>query len=146
MGYVPEAWRTAFAVFIPKPGKKTYAEAKAYRPISLSTLLLKALEKVMVDRHIRDGALIEKPLNAHQHAYQPGKSCETALHDLVLRVKKALYHKNIALAAFIDIQGAFDNASFNAIELATERHGIDDTTHRWLNNMLTLMVILWRWR
>jgi hypothetical protein len=42
--------------FIPKPEKLDYTEAKAYRPFSLSSFLLKTMEK-LVDRHIRDGAL-----------------------------------------------------------------------------------------
>ena len=135
MGYVPEAWRTSNVVFIPKPGRVTYTEAKAYRPISLSSFLLKALEK-LIDRHIREGALMEKPLHKHQHAYQPGKSCDTALHNLVARVETSLHHKEIALGAFIDIQGAFDNASCAAMITAAKRHGIDDTTCRWIHNML----------
>jgi hypothetical protein len=42
--------------FIPKPTKLDYAEAKAYRPISLLSLLLITVDK-LVDRHIRDSAL-----------------------------------------------------------------------------------------
>lgn len=135
MGYIPEAWRTANVTVIPKPGRVTYTEAKAYRPISLSSFLLKALERLM-DRHIRDGALTRKPLHEHQHAYQSGKSCETALHNLITRVETALHHKEIALSVFIDIQGAFDNASHTAMMSAAGRHGIDDTTRRWIHNML----------
>jgi hypothetical protein len=45
-------------MFIPKPKKSDYAEAKAYCPISLSSFLLKTMKK-LVDRHIRDGILKE---------------------------------------------------------------------------------------
>ena len=37
-------WRKARVTFIPKPGKLSYAEAKAYRPIYFSFILLKTLE------------------------------------------------------------------------------------------------------
>jgi hypothetical protein len=55
--------------FIPKPGKVDYTEAKAYRPFSLSSFLLKMVEKV-VGRHIKDGALRKSPLHRNQHTYQ----------------------------------------------------------------------------
>jgi hypothetical protein len=48
--------------FIPKPEKLDYTEAKAYRPISLSPVLLKTMEKPM-HRIIRDGELKEFPLH-----------------------------------------------------------------------------------
>jgi hypothetical protein len=60
-GFIPMAWRQVKVTFIPKPGKLDYTEAKAYRPISLSSFLLKTMEK-LVDRHIMDGALKKYPL------------------------------------------------------------------------------------
>ncbi|XP_063994328.1 uncharacterized protein LOC135171629 [Diachasmimorpha longicaudata] len=56
LGYVPGRWREVRVVFIPKTGKCSYDNAKAYRPISLSSFLLKALDR-LVDRHIKEGAL-----------------------------------------------------------------------------------------
>ena len=34
-------------IFIPKPGKKSYTEVKYYRPISLTSFLLKTLERLV---------------------------------------------------------------------------------------------------
>lgn len=53
LSYIPEAWRS---VFISKPGKENYDRAKSFRPISLSSFLLKTLEK-LIDSHIRGGCL-----------------------------------------------------------------------------------------
>jgi hypothetical protein len=72
--------------FIPKPRKSDYTKAKAYCPISLSSFLLKTMEKI-VDRHIRDGVLRSQPLHQNQHAYQIGKSTETALHSVLTHVE-----------------------------------------------------------
>jgi hypothetical protein len=87
-GYVPAIWRQVKVVFIPKPGRNCYRGPRDYKPISLASFLLKAMER-MVDRHLRDEALAIVPLHPNQHAYQAGKSVETALHQLV-RVEKAL--------------------------------------------------------
>jgi hypothetical protein len=91
-------------VFIPKPGRKTYSGPKNYRPISLTAFILKTMER-LVDRYLRDEALDLSPLHPNQHAYQDGKSNETALHQLVIRVDKALEQRDITLGFFLDIRG-----------------------------------------
>jgi len=110
LGYVPTAWLTSRVPFVPKPGQSDYFQAKAFRPISLTSFLLKTLER-LIDRYIRDSVLLVHPLQKNQHAYQPGKSTETALHSLVTRIERTLERQEYALAVFLDIEGAFDNAS-----------------------------------
>jgi hypothetical protein len=84
-GFIPTAWRQVKVTFIPKPEKLDYTEAKVYRPISMSSILLKTMEK-LVDRQIRDGVLRKYPLHQNQHTYQTGKSIETSLHNVVTRM------------------------------------------------------------
>jgi hypothetical protein len=82
-GYVPVSWRQVKVVFIPKPGKNSHSGPKDFRPISLTSFLLKTMER-LVDRYLRDEVLVLRPLHPNQHAYQAGKSVETALHQLVV--------------------------------------------------------------
>jgi hypothetical protein len=58
-------------VFIPKPGRNSYTGPTDFRPISLTSFLLKTMER-LVGRYLRDGALAFKPLQPNQHAYQAG--------------------------------------------------------------------------
>jgi hypothetical protein len=88
-GFIPMAWKQVKVTFIPKLGKLDYTDAKAYRPISLSSFLLKTKEK-LVDRHIRNGVLTIHPLPRNQHAYQKRKSTETALHNVEARIENAI--------------------------------------------------------
>jgi hypothetical protein len=88
-GFIPTAWRQVKVTFIPDPGKLDYTKVKDYRPISLSSFLLKTMEK-LVERHIRDDSLRKYPLHHNQHAYQTGKSTETALHNVVHAYKMQL--------------------------------------------------------
>jgi hypothetical protein len=67
---------------------------------------------------------------------QTGKSTETALHHVVTRIESAIEYKEIALAAFLDIEGAFDRTSFEVITQVAERHGIESTICRWICSML----------
>ncbi len=135
MAYIPIAWRRVRVVFIAKPGKDSYARAKSFRPISLSSFMLKGLER-LADRWIREGALQRIPLHPSQHAYQAGKSAETALHNLVGRVEKALEDKEFALGAFFDIAGAFDNAQYESFEKALRKRRVEQTLISWIRAML----------
>jgi hypothetical protein len=88
-GYVPSAWRQVKVVFKPNPGRNTYSGPKDYRRISLTSFLLKTMER-LVDRYLRDEALAQSPLHPIQHAYSAVKSTETALHQTLVRVDKTL--------------------------------------------------------
>lgn len=138
--YVPLMWREVRVLFIPKPGKADYTEAKAYRPISLTSFLLKTLER-LCDRHIRDTILIKTPLHPQQHAYSAGKSTESALHVVVSRLEQDISNKTLCLAAFIDIEGAFDKTNFNSIQVALQKQRVEQTLANWILNMLQLRAV-----
>jgi hypothetical protein len=85
-----------------------------------------------VERHIRDDSLRKSPLHHNQHAYQTGKSTETAQHNEITRIENAIENRDITLGAFLDTEGAFDRTSFDIIQQAAERHGTDPTICRWI--------------
>jgi hypothetical protein len=90
----------------------------------------------LVDRYLRDEALAIVPLHSNQHAYQAGKSVETALHQLVVWVEKALDQQQIALGAFLDIEGAFSNTCYDTMCDTLVRHGSEHTVTRWIRATL----------
>ena len=136
LGYIPKSWRRVKVIFIPKPGRQTYTETSSFRPISLTSFLLKILER-LVEINIRN----KIQLHDMQFAYQKSKSTETALHKLVDRIEGALKIKEFALGIFIDISGAFDNASFDAILRTLRAKGIRESIINWIHNMLRLRII-----
>jgi hypothetical protein len=79
----------------------------------------------LVDRYLRVNALISVPLHSIQHAYHTGKSVETALHQLVVRVEKALIQQHIALGAFLDIDGAFNITCYDTMCDVRVGHGCE---------------------
>ena len=52
LGYIPNKWREVRVVFIPKAGKIIHNTAKDYRSISLSSFLLKILQR-LIDVYVR---------------------------------------------------------------------------------------------
>jgi len=134
-GYVPRIWRQVKVVFIPKPGRNTYCGPTDFRPISFTSFLLKTMER-LVDRFLRNEVLALRPLHPNQHADQVGKSVDTALHQLVVWVEKALDQQEIALGVFLDIEGAFNNTSYDSMCAALTRREVDRTIIRWIRATL----------
>ena len=87
--HVSEAWKIARAVFIPKAGRPSHVEVKDYRPISLTSFILKTME-TCIDRLIKDDVLQKNPLHSNQYAYREGVSAETGLHVFVSRIEAQL--------------------------------------------------------
>ena len=98
-GYVPAIWRQVKVVFIPKHGRSSYTGPRDFRPISLTSLLLKTRER-LVDGYLRDKALALMPLHPNQHAYQAGKSTDIVLHQLIIQAEKAIDQQETALGFF----------------------------------------------
>lgn len=138
--YVPRGWREVKVIFIPKPGKSDYTNAKSYRPISLTSFLLKTMER-LCERELRDGALKTLPLHGNQHAYSSGKSTESALHQVVGQIEEAIHQKGSCLGTFIDIEGAFDKTNFSSIGAALSKHGVNQVLIDWITNMLSKRVV-----
>jgi hypothetical protein len=55
------------------------------------------------------------PLHPNQHVYQTGKSVEMALLQLMVRAEKALDQQETAVGVFVDIDGAFNNTSYDSV-------------------------------
>ncbi|XP_016841012.1 uncharacterized protein LOC107981087 [Nasonia vitripennis] len=100
LGYVPKEWGQARVAFLPKPGKTHHAVAKDYSPISMTSFLLKTLER-LVDRYIKESSLVEVSLHSKQHAYQTGKSVDTAVVDAVRFIKLMLLKYLITMKLYV---------------------------------------------
>ena len=136
LGYIPRAWRQVRVIFIPKANKKDKSSPKSFRPISLSSIMLKTMEKI-IDEHIKSSYLVENPLSKYQFAYQECKSSVTAVHTIVTKLEKSFEAKEISLAAFLDIEGAFDNSSNDSMITAMTKRNFDKCIIRWISEMLS---------
>jgi len=94
------------------------------------------LEKV-VDRYLWDGPLLDLPIHPRQHAFQAGKSTESALHHLVNRIEKALDTGQYALGVFFDIQGAFDNTPLASVRQALRDCNVSFAVQQWISVLLS---------
>jgi hypothetical protein len=132
-GTVPRCWREMSVIFLPKEGKDDYSSPKAYRPITLSSFLLKTMERVVL------WYLLEKVTNlplTMQHAYTAGLSTETALSTFVDAIEKATCRGQYVLAVSLDCSGAFDRIGFDSAKKALEAHNVPKEIIRWYDIVL----------
>lgn len=130
LGFVPDIWLDSIVKYIPKPGKDDYTKAKSYRPISLSSYLIKTMERLVL-WHLEDTNLKTYPLSKHQHAFCRNKGTDTALCELVDKIESALLRGQYAVGVFLDIQGAFDNLDTNACVQSMLKRGFDPSICQW---------------
>ena len=135
-GHVPTLWRKTNVVFLSKPGKEDYSSPKSYRPISLSSFLLKGLERLIL-WHLVDTVLGREIFHNRQFAYRTGRTSIDGVHTLVMELEKAVYSKQVAIGVFLDIEGAFNNARTSSMVNALQNRGAPPTIIRWVYVMLT---------
>jgi ribonuclease HI len=120
-GYTPKAWRHAKIIFIPKPGKDDYTNPNAFRPISLTPFIFKTMERLVL-WHLEDTTFKNnKTLHRNQHAFRRGHSTEIPLSKLTNFVEQCFISKHYAVCVFLDIIGAFNNVTHQAIIKAMKK-------------------------
>ena len=53
------------------------------------------------------------------------------------KIERRIAKKDYVLGVFLDIEEAFDNVSFKAISEALSATKVDDSTTKWIINMVT---------
>jgi hypothetical protein len=74
--YIPQSLRTSIITPLHKGGNKS--EAANYRPIALTSHIIKIYEKV-IRKHLTAYLELTGGLNSNQHGFRAGRSCLTQL-------------------------------------------------------------------
>ena len=133
--FTPKAWKETKVIFIPKPGKSDYTNPKAFRPISLSNYLLKALERLCCWR--METALELNPIHDKQNGFRSDRSTETAISSMTSYVENYLFKRQQAVGVFLDISAAFDSIHTDFIKKQLLSKGADPLMVAWYINYIT---------
>ena len=133
--HTPAVWNNSNGIFLPKPGKDDYYNPKAYRTITLSSVPLKWMERIIL-WHMEVDLNIHSKLNKRQFEFTKGASTETALHKIIHKIERTIIHSGMALGTFLDIEGAFDNVAFTAIDKALSRTCSSNKVRKWIMNLI----------
>ncbi|OXA43053.1 Retrovirus-related Pol polyprotein from type-1 retrotransposable element R1 [Folsomia candida] len=95
----------------------------------------------LIDWHIRTPELIGGLMDNNQYAYMKGRSTESAMHQIVARAEGTLRTREHAIVVFMDIRGAFSDATVQSIEDAS--HGLSRVAERGCPQGGVLSPLLW---
>ena len=105
-GILPKAWKHAIILPIAKPGKDSSVPSN-YRPISLTNVLCKTMEKLVTNRltwYLESNDL----LNNAQTGFRKGRSTVDQVIKLQDRINKYIRNKGYSLGVFLDFEKAYD--------------------------------------
>ena len=101
---IPSIWKAS--IIVPVPKKSNPCVLNDYRPVALTSIAMKCLEKLVL-RQIM--VHTEAKLDEHQFAYRHGKSVEDAVLTLLHRIYKHVDQLNSYVRIlFIDYSSAFN--------------------------------------
>ena len=133
--YTPILWRKSKVVFLPKPNKPNYIRGKFFRPIVLSNVALKGLERIITWR--MEDMLKYYPIHAKQHGFTKGRSTESAISNTVDYIEKYLFRQKSCIGVFLDISSAYDSISIDHIRTSLYKHGGDTDLVEWYYHYLS---------
>lgn len=123
---IPASWKTQIIIPILKPGKSSSSGA-SYRPIALSSCILKIFEKLI---KCRMEYWLENSfqLPLYSFGFRRESSTMDNLTVLVNSILESFAYKKITSAAFIDIEGAYDNINLHQLHKKLIELGIGHST------------------
>jgi hypothetical protein len=132
-GALPSCWKFANVTPIFKKGSKTCA--LNYRPISLTSILCKIMEKIIRDVMVSH-LLKFKLLSMHQHGFVQAKSCATNLIETLDIITEALNRGFYAIMVLLDFAKAFDTVCHEFLKLKLRAYGFDGYIYNWISDFL----------
>ena len=133
-GVLPVDWKTAAVIARHKGGNK--ADVKNYRPISLTSILCKGLEKIVkshVVKHLEEYHLMSKT----QHGFVKQRSCLTNLLCFLEEVTSKLDEGKKIEVCYLDFSKAFDSVNHRLLKSKLEHFGIQGQLQNWISAFLS---------
>ena len=107
-----------------------------YRPISLTSLVVKIAERII---HRKMSVFLEAngKLNPNQHGFRQKHSCQTQLLETVHQWANIINAGQSTHAVFIDFSKAFDTVPHERLLLKLDHVGMRGPLLRWIRGFLT---------
>ena len=132
-GEIPDSLKKAIIVPIFKGGNRS--EAKNYRPVALTSHLIKIFERVLRYK-IYTFLETNNKLSTNQHGFREGRSCLSQLLSHQQGLIDAL-EKNINYdVIYTDFSKAFDKCDHGILAIKLRDIGITGKVGRWIHNFL----------
>lgn len=133
-GVLPHIWKIAMVTPVFK-NKGTPDDVNNYRPISVTSVICKLLEKIIV-KHLNNFILENNILYKYQSGFQSGDSTTNQLVEIYNTIVSNLDKGKDIRFIFCDISKAFDRVWHEGIILKLKQYGISSQIINWVKNYL----------
>ena len=133
-GVVSFEWKEANIIPLFKKGSKNKSEN--YRPVNLTSVICKLLERLIKD-HMVDFLVRHKLLNSSQHGFLKARSCLTNMLCFLEEITKWTDKGSPENIIYLDVQKASDKVPHQRLLLKLKAHGIRDGIINWIEQWLT---------
>ena len=133
-GRVPQMWKEATMIPIHKKDKDK-TKASSYRPISLTSCVVKTMERI-VNHRLMYYLETEKIISEEQAGFRQFRSTEDQVTYLSQEIEDAFQEKNVLFATWIDLQKAFDKVWTDGLLVKAQRCGIGGKMYKWISSFL----------
>ena len=139
LGYIPTAWKIATLCMLLKPDELP-SLTTGQRPISLISSIMK-LFKGVIEQRLRSHLEKIGFLNKHQSGFRRTKSIDEHLFRLSQSIMESFNRGEHGVAAFLDIEKAFDNVWHNGLRCKMFQLDVPTKMTNWLSDFLVGCVI-----
>lgn len=130
LNYFPILWKSAIVIFFHKTSKNPL-QPRSYRPICLLSMVGKLYERVIKQR-LNYQLETNNLLHANQYGFRKLRNTTQLLNIIKTNIKQQLKEYRYCTLISFDIQGAFDNINWEALDEAIDELEID----QYLKNIL----------
>ncbi|KAI2644006.1 RNA-directed DNA polymerase from mobile element jockey [Labeo rohita] len=130
---VPALWKKA--IITPVPKKSCPQENNDFRPIALTSVVMKCMEKLIMSQLIKE---VGSQLDPYQFAYKHQRGTDDAINSLVHLVTKHLENPMVyARLLFVDFSSAFNTLQPHILLKTMQRMNVNPSIIKWLHSFLT---------
>ena len=131
-GILPSEWKLANISSIPKRSPNN--DVSNYRPLSLLSLISKAIERCIYNRLIEH---VHGQIYELQYGFLRGKSTTSQLLHVLQQFLNVLEQKNQVDIVYLDFAKAFDKVSHNLLLVKLHNFGIRGNLLQWFRDFLS---------
>ena len=136
LAHCPRIWRVATIIPLLK-AEKSPSEVASFRPISLTSCVVKLLERIIADR-LYYIAETNNMFSRFQAGFRKGRSCEDQITRIVQAIEDGFQQRPMqrSVLTLLDFSKAYDTVWREKLLLHMLNTGIPPTFIRWIRSFL----------